>query len=289
MFLNQLKTALLLGALSGVLFLFGFWIGGSAGLIMAFVFSLLMNFFAYFFSDKMVLAMYGAQVLDKEKYGKIYDMVEELCFQGKIPMPKLWYIATPMANAFATGRNPAHASVAVTQGILDILDENELRGVLAHELSHVKNRDILIATVAATIATAIGYLAHMLQWSFIFGGSRDSEGNRSGGWGALLAAIIMPIAAMFIQLAISRSREYLADETGARMCHDPLALASALEKLHNGVQHAHLQSDSPAQASTASLFIVYPFSLSGMMNLFSTHPPMEKRIEKLRRMSHNMH
>jgi len=284
MFLNQLKTVLLLSVLSGGLFLLGYWMGGAAGLMVAFIMSMMMNFFAYFFSDKMVLAMYGAQPLDRTKFANIYDMVEELCYQARIPMPKLWYIDTPMANAFATGRNPEHASVAVTQGILKVLDENELRGVLAHELSHVKNRDILVATIAATIATAIGYLAHMLQWAAIFGGSRNRDGERSNGFGALVAAIFMPIAAMLIQLAISRSREYLADETGAKMCHDPLALASALEKLHSNVAQQQVQPDSSAQASTASLFIVYPFTLEGIMTLFSTHPPMEKRVERLRKM-----
>lgn len=285
MFLNQLKTALLLGTLSGLLLLFGYLLGGSNGILMAFIMSMMMNFLAYFFSDKMVLAMYGAKPLDQVKFKHIYDMVEELCYQAKLPMPKLWYISTPMANAFATGRNPQHASVAVTQGILDILDENELRGVLAHEISHIKNRDILVATIAATIATAIGYLAHMLQWSVIFGGRRHRDGERSDGWGALLAAIFMPIAASLIQLAISRSREYLADESGAKICHDPLALASALEKLHGKAQKQHMTPESPVEASTASLFIVYPFSLKGLMHLFSTHPPMEKRIERLRAMA----
>jgi heat shock protein HtpX len=284
MFLNQLKTVLLLGVLSGVLFLFGYWIGGQNGLVMAFVMSMMMNFFAYFFSDKMVLMMYGAQPLDQHKFAHIYTMVQDLCNEAHLPMPKLWYIPTSMANAFATGRNPAHASVAVTQGILDILDHNELRGVLAHELSHVKNRDILVATVAATIATAIGYLAHMLQWAVIFGGSRDRD-NRSGGFGALIAAIIMPIAATLIQLAISRSREYLADETGAHISHDPLALASALEKLTTNARSQHLKPETSMEASTASLFIVYPFSLEGIMNLFSTHPPMSKRIERLHKMA----
>lgn len=284
MFLNQLKTALLLGILSGFLFLLGYWMGGTSGLVMAFIMSMMMNFLAYFFSDKMVLAMYGAQPLDRSKYSNIYDMVEELCYQARIPMPKLWFVDTPMANAFATGRNPDHASVAVTQGILNVLDENELRGVLAHELSHVKNRDILVATIAATIATAISYLAHMLQWAAIFGGSRSRDGERSSGFGAIVAAIFMPIAAMLIQLAISRSREYLADETGAKMCHDPLALANALEKLHSSAGRQQVTPETTAQASTASLFIVYPFTLQGVMTLFSTHPPMEKRVERLRKM-----
>jgi len=285
MLLNQLKTALLLGTLSAILFLFGYWFGGTHGLMMMFIMSLLMNFFAYFYSDRMVLAMYGAKPLDKAKFANIYEMVEELCFQAKLPMPKLWYIATPMANAFATGRNPEHASVAVTQGILDILDDNELRGVLAHEISHIKNRDILVATVAATIATAIGYLAHMLQWATIFGGVRGRDGERGSGLGALLAAIIMPIAATLIQLAISRSREYLADETGAKTCHDPLALASALEKLHGSAKAQHRTPETAVESTTASLFIVNPFTASRMVNLFSTHPPMEKRVERLRAMA----
>jgi heat shock protein HtpX len=286
MFANQFKTAILLASLSGLFLFMGHWVGGSNGLLFAFIFSMLMNFLAYFFSDKMVLAMYGAKPLDREQFGYIYDMIEELCNNANIPIPKLWYISTPMANAFATGRNPKHASVAVTQGILDVLEPHELRGVLAHELSHVKNRDILVGTIAATIATAIGYLANMLQWAFIFGGmgGRDKD-NRAGGFGALLVAIIMPIAASLIQLAISRSREYLADESGATISHDPLALASALEKLHMSTQKQHIEPESHAHTATASLFIVYPFSGKGIVNLFSTHPPMEKRIERLRKMA----
>lgn len=283
MFWNQLKTALLLSSLSALFFLIGYFMGGSNGLVVAFIMSILMNFITYFFSDKLVLSMYGAQKLDETKFARIYTMVEELCHNASIPMPKLWYIPSPMANAFATGRNPQHASVAVTQGILDILDDHELRGVLAHELGHVKNRDILIATVAATIATAIGYLAQMMQWAFIFG-SRD-ERERGGGWGALIAAIIMPIAAMFIQMAISRSREYLADESGAEFAHDPLALASALEKLTMQNKTHHIRPDSTAQTASASLFIVYPFSGQGLINLFSTHPPIEKRIARLRELA----
>ncbi len=283
MFWNQLKTVILLSCLSGLFFLIGYSIGGSQGLVVAFVMAMLMNFLTYFFSDKIVLAMYGAQELDPVHHANIYSIVGELSREAGIPMPKLWYIPTPMANAFATGRNPRHASVAVTQGILDILEEHELRGVLAHELGHIKNRDILIATVAATIATAIGYLAHMLQWSFILGGRSDRE--RGGGWGALIAAIIMPIAAMFIQMAISRSREYLADESGAEFARDPLALASALEKLTRSNKVQHLEPESTAQSASASLFIVYPFSADGLITLFSTHPPIEKRIALLREMA----
>ena len=283
MFKNQLKTAMLLASLSGLLFLFGYWIGGTNGLFFAFIFSLIINFVTYFYSDKIVLKMYGAKPLDKDKYASVYEIVDELAHNAKIPMPKLWYLPTNMANAFATGRNPKHASVAVTQGILDVLDEHELRGVLSHELSHVKNRDILIATIAATIATSIAYLADMLRWSFIFGGGGDRDRGR--GIGMIFVAILMPIAAMLIQLSISRSREYLADETGAKISHDPLALASALEKLHYDAKSKRLKPKSNAQTSTASLFIVYPFSGNGFTTLFSTHPPMEKRIAKLRKMA----
>ncbi len=282
MFWNRIKTVLLLGALSGLLLLLGNWIGGRPGLTIALAFAAIMNLFAYYYSDKLVLKMFRAQPLDRKKFGHIYDMVEELAFKTNIPMPKLWYIPTKMANAFATGRNPANASVAVTQGILDMLEEHELRGVLAHELSHIKNRDILVATIAATIAAAIGYLANMLQWSVILGAGRDR--NRQSGLGALFVALLMPFAALLIQLAISRSREYLADESGARCCEDPLALASALEKLHFSVKQHNLRPRSQVETSTASLFIVYPFTSNGLLKLFQTHPPMEKRIERLRNM-----
>lgn len=291
MFFNQLKTVILLGSLSALLMLFGYLLGGSSGIIMALTMSLAMNFIAYFYSDKIVLNMYGAQPLDRDRYKYIHDMVRDLCDKAGLPMPKLWYIPTRMANAFATGRNPEHASVAVTQGILDILDEKELRGVLAHEISHVKNRDILIATIAATFATAIGYVANMLQWAALFGGTRNHRDDRSGNdqrmgiFGALVAAILLPIAATLLQLAISRSREYLADESGAEICHDPLALASALEKLHSSAQKQHLDPESSVQVSTASLFIVYPFALHGLMHLFATHPPMEDRIRRLKKMA----
>ncbi|MCK4517775.1 zinc metalloprotease HtpX [Candidatus Babeliales bacterium] len=283
MFWNQLKTAFLLGSLSGILIFIGHYMGGQTGLAIAFSMALVMNFLMYFFSDKIVLKMYGAKPLDKNKYQNVYDIVDELCYNAGMPMPKLWLVPTSMANAFATGRNPAHASVAVTEGILELLDDHELRGVLAHELSHVKNRDILVATIAATLAMAIGYLADMLYWSTLFGG-RDRNRSGSGG-GMIFIALLMPFAAMLIQLAISRSREYLADESGAEISHDPLALAAALEKLQYNAQVQKLKPRSQAQTSTASLFIVYPFSGKGMMSLFSTHPPMEKRVKRLRDMA----
>ncbi len=284
MFINQLKTAFLLGALSGLILLMGHFIGGNTGVAVAFTIAILINFLIYFYSDKLVLKMYRAQVLDRDKYSKIYEMVEELCFHARMPVPKLWLIPTDMANAFATGRNPKNSSVAVTSGIIGLLNDNELSGVLAHELSHIKNRDILVATIAATMAMTISYLADMLYWSTLFFGSRDR--NRSGGtFGAILMAILVPFAAMLIQLAISRSREYLADETGAKISQNPLGLASALEKLQYSKTIRKSRPKNQAQTSTASLFIVYPFSGGWAINLFSTHPPMEKRIEKLRKMA----
>jgi len=285
MFWNQFKTVIFLGVLSGLLFIMGYWIGGQNGIIFAFIFSLLINFITYFFSDKIVLKLYGAKLLDENRYSYVYDIVSELCANARIPMPKLWLIETPMANAFATGRNPDNASVAVTTGILNVLDKDELRGVLAHELSHVKNRDILIATIAATVAMAVSYLADMIRWSFIFGGSDRDSKNKGGALGAIFVAILMPIAATLIQLAISRSREYLADVTFQERLHDPLALASALEKLQNGADKQKIDPASNAQASTASLFIVYPFNASSLFALFSTHPPMDVRIARLRSMA----
>jgi heat shock protein HtpX len=290
MIFNKIKTAVLLAALSGILLFFGSLFGGAAGLQFALILALIMNGIAYFFSDKIVLSLYNAKPLDQQEYAWIYEIIEELRHSMQLPMPKLWLVQTPMANAFATGRNPNHASIAVTTGILNLLDRDELRGVLAHELSHVKNRDILVGTVAATIATAIGYLANMLQhmafWDSISGSERRRAGNPLV---ALAISIVMPIAAMLIQFAISRSREYLADETGARHCHDPLALASALEKLHNHIPHAHLHNNDARRASTAPLFIVHPFTSSNWMSLFSTHPPMQKRIQRLRALCQKMY
>jgi|SRR5579863_709912 len=291
MVFNRIKTVILLATLSALLMAIGGLIGGTAGIQMALVMALIFNGIAYFFSDKIVLRMYGAQPLDQATYGWIYTMVQELATDMRIPMPKLWLLNTPIANAFATGRNPAHASVALTKSIINLLDADELRGVLAHELSHVKNRDILVTTVAATIATAIGYLANMLRWSALWGGmSSDNRRKDSNPLALMLIGIIMPFAALLIQLAISRSREYLADETGADCCRDPLALASALEKLHAYAAHgntdAHAQD--PRYASTASLFIVNPFTDSSWATLFSTHPPMSKRIARLRALSTKM-
>ncbi|MBA3751917.1 zinc metalloprotease HtpX [Candidatus Dependentiae bacterium] len=289
MWFNQIKTAVLLGCMSGLLMMIGGLFGGMSGVLIFFVISLIMNGFAYFYSDKMVLAMYKAKPLEREKYEWIYEIIEELTSKSDLPMPKLWLVDTPMANAFATGRNPQHSSVAVTTGILQILDRQELRGVLAHEVSHIKNRDILIGTVAATLATAIGFLANMMQNMAFFGTlSRGSDRRGPNPLALLVVAILMPIAATLIQLAITRSREYLADESGAHVSHDPLALASALEKLHARSQQAHFADNDTAHATTAHLFIVKPFSGKGLSSLFSTHPPMEERVARLRALYEKM-
>ncbi|MGE0010405.1 MAG: zinc metalloprotease HtpX [Candidatus Babeliales bacterium] len=284
MWKNQFKTAVLLASLSAMLMFLGNLVGGTEGMTMAFLLSLIINGITYFFSDKIVLSMYRAKKLDPSRYQNIYAMVDELAKSMKIPMPKLWIIDTPMANAFATGRNPSNASVAVTSGILNILDEDELRGVLAHELSHVINRDILVSTIAATLASTIGYVAQMMRFTAFYGPSDDTK-DRVNPLGTLAAIVLMPIAASLVQLAISRSREYLADETGADTTHEPLALASALEKLEQNKSFAHLNPNDMGKASTASLFIVNPFLGGAIMNLFSTHPPMAQRIARLREMS----
>lgn len=290
MIFNQIKTIILLSAMSGLFLFIGNLIGGYHGLQIAFIMALIMNGIMYFYSDKIVLSMYKAQPLDKNTYPWVYDIVSELAHTMQIPMPKLWLIPTPMANAFATGRNPSHASVAVTTGIMSLLNKNELRGVLAHELAHVTNRDILITTMAATLAAAIGYLANMLQYAAFWGSMRnDDRDNKKGNpLFMMLVAILMPIAATLLQLSLSRSREYLADETGACNSRDPLALADALEKLNNSIAHEHLRNDDTQKASTASLFIVHPFTSNGLVNLFSTHPPMKDRIERLRAQFKNM-
>ena len=274
---NNCKTVLLLGLQTGIiLFIGSLW--GEQGLIMAFVLSVLMNFASYFFSDRIALAMYGARPVTREEAPRLYAIVEYLCSRAALPMPKLYIIPSDSPNAFATGRNPQHASVAVTEGALRLLDEEEMRGVLAHEISHVRNRDILTSSVAATLAGAIMMITRM---AFFFGGSRDRE--EGGGAGGILMIILAPIAALFIQMWISRTREYEADRSGAEILGDPRGLASALQKLDAYSKRLPMQEAAPA---TAHLFIVHPFSGSSLLNLFSTHPPLEKRIERLLRKPH---
>jgi len=286
MFRDILKTFVLLTALSLLLLLLGSIFGGKTGLTMALVMALVLNGFAYFFSDKIVLKMYRAQLMDRLKHPHIYEIVEDLAHTMNLPMPKLYIIPSSIANAFATGRNPQNSSVAITAGIVDILDDHELRGVLAHELSHIKNRDILFATIAATIATAIGYMAQYAHYAALFG-SRDSRNRRNNPIGLLLAVILIPMAATLLRLGLSRSREYLADDSGARYSNDPLALASALQKLERHVSVAHLDNKNISRASTAQLFIVNPFKqqITGrsLINLFSTHPPTQARIARLQK------
>lgn len=272
---NQIKTVLLLGLLSGLMLLVGTLFGGNLGLTIALMLALLMNFGAYFFSDKMVLAMYGAKEASKKEYSQLHNLVEEVSEKANIPKPRVYIIPTQTPNAFATGRDPQHAVVACTQGILQLLTKEELKGVIAHEVAHVKNRDILITTIAATIATVISYLAHIAQFAAIFG-SRDDEGKNPLGF--LVLAILTPIIATIIQLAISRSREFLADETGARTIKDSKSLATALKKLESGVKHHPLTHGS---ATTSSLFIVNPFSAKGLISLLSTHPSTDDRVKRL--------
>jgi heat shock protein HtpX len=278
---NTFKTAFLLTLLTLLLMGIGRYFGGQNGMLLALGFAVVMNFVSYFFSDKIALAMYRAQPATREELPRAYATVERLTQKIGIPMPKIYVIPTESPNAFATGRNPQHASVAVTHGILSLLNDEELEGVLAHELGHVNNRDILISSVAATIAGAITMLASMGRWAMIFGGygGRDRE-NRGGGLAGLLMLIVAPIAAALIQLAVSRSREYQADASGAHYTGNPYALASALQKLDAYSRQLPMQ----ASPSTAHLFIIQPLlgvNGSTFANLFSTHPPIAKRIERL--------
>ena len=278
----MMRTTLLLGALTGLLMAFGQALGGSQGLTIALIFAVVMNFGAYWFSDKIVLRMYSAREVTEAEAPKLHRIVHNLALGARMPMPKVYIIPNEGANAFATGRNPQHAAVAVTDGLMRMMDEREVTGVLAHELGHVQNRDILISTIAATIAGAIVHIAYMAQWAAMFGGFRrdDNEGG-SGGLSLLFMAILAPFAAGIIQMAISRTREFSADETGARMCGDPMALASALRKL--GVASQRLPMDASPQ--TAHMFIVNPLSGGGIAKLFSTHPPLEERIARLEAMA----
>jgi len=281
--MNRLKTTLLLSLLTVLMVLMGSAIGGKSGMIFAFVMAVGMNFFSYWFSDKIVLRMYGAQEIGEQDHPAFYGMVRRLALQAGLPMPKVYIIPDDSPNAFATGRNPNHAAVAATQGILRILTPEELEGVMAHELAHVQNRDILVGTIAATFAGAISMLGNMLQWGAMLGAGRSDDEEGGGGLvGSLVMAIIAPLAAMLIQMAISRSREYLADETGAKICGRPLALASALHKLHNVGRMMPMSEATPA---TAHLFIVSPLTGGSLLKLFSTHPPMEERIARLEAMA----
>ena len=275
--MNAFKTTILLTALTIILVLAGEYFGGRNGALFAFVISVAMNFFSYFFSDKIALAVYSAQPVTREQLPRAYAVVERLTSRAGLPMPKIYVIPTDSPNAFATGRNPKHASVAVTHGILNLLNDEELEGVLAHELGHVRNRDILTSSIAATLAGAITILARSAFWLGAFGGGGDRR-DRGGGLGGLIMLLLAPFAAMLIQLWVSRTREYEADATGAHLTGNPYALASALEK----ISMVSRQVPLVASPSSAHLFIIAPLLPGEMlMNLFSTHPPIQKRIERL--------
>ncbi len=278
---NQVKTFLLLTVLTGLLLFIGGALGGRGGVLIAFTMALLMNFLSYWFSDKIVLKMYKAKEVSKEQAPELHEIVEELSRNAEIPKPKIYIVENDSPNAFATGRNPKHAAVAVTTGILKLLNRRELRGVLSHELSHVKHRDTLISAVAATIATAIMFLVRIAQFSWIFGIGGDDD-NGGGIISMLVFIIVGPLAAMIIQMAISRSREFYADEEGAKISSDPLALAHALSELETYSKRIPMVN---AREATAHFFIINPFSGKSLMRLFSTHPPTEERIKRLEEMA----
>jgi heat shock protein HtpX len=282
--MNSLKTAILLGALTGLLMFIGGFFGGQKGVVLAFFFAMALNFGSYWFSDKLVLKMYQARPVSEGEAPGLEAMVKNLAMKASLPMPKVFIIPGDTPNAFATGRDEHHAVVAVTEGLLRILNRDELEGVIAHELTHIKQKDILIGSIAATLAGAIVMLANMAQWTAMFGGaSRDNEeGGSSGGGvvGLILMAVLAPLAATLIQMAISRSREYLADAGGARVSGKPYGLANALEKLSRASQAIPME----ANPSTAHMFIVNPLSGRSLMNLFSTHPPVEERVARLKSM-----
>jgi len=277
--LNSLKTAVLLGTLTAILVFIGGILGGQSGMVIALVLAAGMNFFAYWFSDSIVLKMHGARAVTREQAPVLYEILEGLTARSGLPMPKIYIVQSDAPNAFATGRNPGHAAVACTTGILKILDRTELEGVLAHELAHVRNRDILISSVAATIAGAISILASMARWGAIFGGFGGRDNERGGSLFELLAlAIITPIAAAIIQMAVSRSREFQADASGAQMVGNPYGLASALQKLEDYGKRVPPLNVSPAMSH---MYISNPLSGRNMMKMFSTHPPTEERIRRL--------
>ena len=277
---NVFKTAILLALMTAMLVLIGGAVGGRQGMFIAFFMALVMNFVSYWWSDKIVLKMYGAQEISEAQAPGLYGMVHRLASKAQIPMPRLYLIPSDQPNAFATGRNPQHAVVAVTEGIMRILDDEELEGVLAHEISHVTNRDVLIGTVAATLAGAITYLAHMAQFAAIFGGRHHNDDDSPSPITMILMAVVAPIAALLVQMAVSRSREFHADATGARLCGRSWGLSKALEKL----EMASHQVPMAANPATAHMFIVNPLSGQSFSRLFSTHPPIEERIARLRAM-----
>lgn len=279
----MLRTTILLGALTGLIMMMGQWLGGTQGMTIAFVIAVVMNFGSYWFSDKIVLAAYGAKQVSEAEAPMLYRIVHNLALKARMPMPKVYIIPQDSPNAFATGRNPQHAAVAVTEGITRLMNERELTGVLAHELGHVRNRDILISTIAATLAGVIIHVANMAQWAAMFGGFRRDDDREGGGGvlGLILMAVLAPLAATVIQMAISRTREYAADDSGAQLCGDPMALASALRKL--GMASERIPMDASPQ--TAHMFIVNPLSGASFARLFSTHPPLEERIARLERMA----
>ncbi len=279
--MNNIKTLFLLVILTLILIWAGAAMGGKQGMTIAFIFALGMNFFAYWFSDKIVLKMYRAKEVTESEAPGLYATVRRLAQKAEIPMPKVYIMEQEQPNAFATGRNPKHAAVAVTTGIMRILSQEELQGVIGHELAHVKHRDILISTIAATIAGAISYLATMAQWAMIFGGHRGDDDEGGSPIAALVMMIIGPIAALIIQMAISRSREYAADEDGARLAGNPRYLSGALKKLHMASRKIPMN----ANPATSHMFIVNPLSGGGIAKLFSTHPPIEERISRLESMS----
>jgi heat shock protein HtpX len=278
---NQLKTLLFMSVLTALVVVAGSALGGRSGMVLAFGFALLMNGASYWFSDKMVIKMTKSQPLERSDNPELYDMVERLAREAGIPMPKLYLTPSPQPNAFATGRNPNHAAVAVTEGLLHLLNREELEGVIAHELAHIKNRDILIGTIAAVMAGVITMLAEMAQWALIFGGGNSDEEEGSSGLAALPMIILAPIAAMLVQMAISRSREYLADSTGADIAGRPEGLAQALLKLEQGARMV----PANVNPATSHMYIVNPLSAKRLIGLFSTHPPIPERVKKLRDMA----
>ena len=285
--MKTLKTAFLLTVLTLMFMGIGTLLGGRSGMMTAFFFALLMNGVAYWFSDKIVLFMYRAKPVTEAEAPRLVRAVRNLAQLGNMPMPKTYIIPNQVPNAFATGRSPKHAAVAATEGLIQLLDDDELTGVIAHELSHVRNRDILISSIAAVMAGAVYMLADMARWSMMWGGGRDRERNQGGLQIVMMIviAIVAPIAAMLVQMAISRSREYQADESGAKLCRKPLALASALKKISAIAERHPMENANPA---TAHLFIVNPLTGVRFMNLFSTHPPVERRIEVLESLARRM-